>query len=266
MNVLLAIIFSFIVLNCSQRLNTIVDDKYYFDYFDDPKFNNEYSNNLIDNFGYYLEFEDEERIINFLDSIMYSKIVFNKLYLDKEGDEEGFIHYAVDISSLAVIKKIIQEGGRNTVNLANRRGITPLHLAVLRGNLDIIECLLYNNADIKHSDNDGVSVFHRAAQSKYQDVVKYLLDKNDALPVSDKVNLFELSTNDGSTLLHWAVLYDSKILLEHLLNNNPDKDFINKRGGRNRLTALELAGNLSRGELIAKLQQYINPSTLIAEK
>lgn len=39
-----------------------------------------------------------------------------------------------------------------------------------------MQLLLQNGADIFHQDNDGNTALHKAAQNRYKDVIKLLLD------------------------------------------------------------------------------------------
>lgn len=45
---------------------------------------------------------------------------------------------------------------------ADEDGFTPLHLAVIQGNMSLVNLLLANKADVNALDNEGHSVVHWA--------------------------------------------------------------------------------------------------------
>lgn len=48
------------------------------------------------------------------------------------------------------------------IESADEDGFTPLHLAVIQGNLQLVNLLLANGADVNALDNEGHSVVHWA--------------------------------------------------------------------------------------------------------
>jgi ankyrin repeat protein len=57
-------------------------------------------------------------------------------------------------------------------------GFTPLHLAVIQGNLSVVNLLLANNADVNALDNEGHSVVHWATG-------KFLITYNLLITLTD---------------------------------------------------------------------------------
>lgn len=47
------------------------------------------------------------------------------------------------------------------IESADEDGFTPLHLAIIQGNLQLVNLLLANGADLIALDNEGHSVVHR---------------------------------------------------------------------------------------------------------
>jgi hypothetical protein len=97
-------------------------------------------------------------------------------------------------------------------------------------------------------------VFHYAVKSESgnsENIVKYLLSINNKMGTS-KLDLIQLRTSDNSTLLHWAVLFDSKVLLINLLES-ANQDFISEKGGRFNLTAVDLANELHHENKLLEL-------------
>jgi hypothetical protein len=86
------IILSTIMLNCTPKLNMAADDEKAQD-----SHSSQDDNHLIDDFGDRIKFHEEGQIIAYLDSITNPDQVFNNIYINKEGNQEGFIHYAVHL-------------------------------------------------------------------------------------------------------------------------------------------------------------------------
>lgn len=61
------------------------------------------------------------------------------------------------------------------VNDLTEQGVSPLHLAALDGNIDIMKVLISVNANINLLDNNGRSVLDYAVQSGQFDASQYLI-------------------------------------------------------------------------------------------
>ena len=99
------------------------------------------------------------------------------------------------------------------VNIRNKLGITPLHVATQENNLKVIDWLLNSGADLYARDNEGRSVLTHAAWRGNQETIKHVLRLAQ--------NLIESRDNDGLTpLLYICGLSHGKLenvqcLLEH---------------------------------------------------
>ena len=83
------------------------------------------------------------------------------------------------------------------INLANDDQKTPLHLAVEKGNIDIVDKLLNMRPDHNAVDSSGNTVLHLAAAGGYLDCCESILKHN-----ADKINA---RNNDENTPLHLAI-------------------------------------------------------------
>lgn len=54
---------------------------------------------------------------------------------------------------------------------ADEDGFTPLHLAVIQGNMALVNMLLANKADVNVLDNEGHSVVHWATGKKLKNFI-----------------------------------------------------------------------------------------------
>ena len=76
-------------------------------------------------------------------------------------------------------------------------GRTALHLAAVKGDLDLVEKLLGNhNTDLLHAkDENGWQALHEAVREGHYEVVKYLVDMGADVGAA---------TSNGGTPLWWA--------------------------------------------------------------
>eukprot|EP01120_Amphizonella_sp_Union-15-10_P011109 TRINITY_DN4626_c0_g1_i1.p1 TRINITY_DN4626_c0_g1~~TRINITY_DN4626_c0_g1_i1.p1 ORF type:complete len:190 (+),score=28.46 TRINITY_DN4626_c0_g1_i1:44-613(+) len=92
---------------------------------------------------------------------------------------------------------------------------TPLHEAVEEGSLQKIKKLLEEGHQVTTIDDFGLTPIHVAAEQGKEEIFKFFLTK---LPES---TLLALRDENSATLLHYAVLSNSRILCELLLEKSP---------------------------------------------
>lgn len=95
------------------------------------------------------------------------------------------------------------------LNRQNFDGLTALHFAAFRGNLDIVKYLTKMGANPFIKDKDGQNVVHIAAQGGKVNVIYYFLDNYK----------FDINDTDcrESTALHWASYLNKEITLSYLI-------------------------------------------------
>ncbi|XP_053698657.1 uveal autoantigen with coiled-coil domains and ankyrin repeats, partial [Sabethes cyaneus] len=79
----------------------------------------------------------------------------------RDRNNRGALHYASnskDVVAAASVAMVAPE----LIESADEDGFTPLHLAVIQGNLQLVNLLLANGADVNALDNEGHSVVHWA--------------------------------------------------------------------------------------------------------
>ena len=81
---------------------------------------------------------------------------------------------------MVVVQTVIERGAQATVPLLQTRdvssGLTPLHLAAMRGHLDVVQYLVERGADWNAKDLEGMTPVARAVASGCLDVVHFLDD------------------------------------------------------------------------------------------
>mmetsp|Transcript_62148 Transcript_62148/g.93842 ORF Transcript_62148/g.93842 Transcript_62148/m.93842 type:complete len:163 (-) Transcript_62148:53-541(-) len=106
----------------------------------------------------------------------------HKLILSDEFDQETFYDY------------------KNFVNIPTSTGSSPLHLAVIEGNQQIIIFLIQHGAKLNYQNQDGQTALHWACKAGRTSIVKLLLKTGADIEIKD---------NEGNTPLHWAAEYNS---------------------------------------------------------
>lgn len=129
------------------------------------------------------------------------------------------------------------------VNEKSEQGYTAIHYASYRGNIDIINKLIENGAEVEVTNKRGLNVLHMAAQGNQPNALVYFKDKY-FLNIQSVDEL-------GSTPLHWACYTGSENSVVFLLSWSLDVNSKDREG----LTPLHLAVMSERTRIIKKLLQ-----------
>ncbi|XXG85616.1 hypothetical protein AAC387_Pa11g0661 [Persea americana] len=117
--------------------------------------------------------------------------VFSTFVHEEESDNElklDAIHASAREGEADDLLKHIAAGV--SVNLNDSEGRTPLHWAVDRGHLNVIDLLVGRNADVNAQDNEGQTPLHYAAVCDREAIAELLVKHNADKYVKD---------NDGNT-------------------------------------------------------------------
>lgn len=153
---------------------------------------------------------------------------------DENGDTGlhlGVIHSQTDaVRNLALIISALP--GADVLNMRNDLYQTPLHLAVVTQQKEVVEALMEAEADVTLADRNGNTALHLAAQQKEAGVLQSLLKHKLALRLTGVPN------TAGLCLLHLAVRANSLSCVRALLEDGADAEVQELTCGR---TALHLA-------------------------
>jgi ankyrin repeat protein len=122
-----------------------------------------------------------------------------------------------------------KEEVKKWVNERSEQGYTAIHYASYRGNIEIIEKLIENGAEIEVVNKRGLNVMHMASQGNQPASLVYFKEKFD-------LN-FQTPDDLGSTPLHWASYTGSEIAVIFLLSWEPNINAKDREG----LTPLHLS-------------------------
>jgi ankyrin repeat protein len=128
------------------------------------------------------------------------------------ADDKGVtpLHAAATLGLDDVVKLLLSHEKRLNVNVQDDRGKTPLHYAATWRNLSTVGLLLLGGADPNIKDNSGKTPLHEVLSKAEPpiELVKTLL-KAGADP--------NATTDEGRTPLHYAALHDNPRLISLLL-------------------------------------------------
>lgn len=71
--------------------------------------------------------------------------------------------------------KLLVEKGAN-INGTNCVGRTPIYVASMRGNFEIVQFLVENNCNINAKDKDGINATNLAKITERKDIYDYLVE------------------------------------------------------------------------------------------
>uniref|UniRef100_A0A4W3IZC9 Nuclear factor kappa B subunit 1 n=1 Tax=Callorhinchus milii TaxID=7868 RepID=A0A4W3IZC9_CALMI len=133
-----------------------------------------------------------------------------------------------------LLQVIVSIPNNEIVDMRNHLYQTPLHLAVITRQTEVVELLLKAGADMSLLDCHGNSVLHKAAEQGDVKTLNILLNKKGKA----LTDLLALPNNAGCYAIHLAVLANSLPCLRQLIAAGAAVDAQEQRSGR---TALHLA-------------------------
>ncbi|XP_056659122.1 nuclear factor NF-kappa-B p105 subunit isoform X4 [Monodelphis domestica] len=153
---------------------------------------------------------------------------------DDNGDNVlhlAIIHLHAELvrNLLEVISGLLSD---DIINMRNDLYQTPLHLAVITKQEDVVEDLLRAGADVSLLDRLGNSALHLAAKEGDDKILNILLKHKKILPLIDHPN------GEGLNAIHLAMLINSMPCLRLMIAAGADVNAQEQTSGR---TALHLA-------------------------
>ena len=149
---------------------------------------------------------------------------------------------AVEALNLQEVQDAIEAGAE--INVANDGGYTPLMLAALRGNEEIVDLLISKGANVNVATKWGATALTRAAQDGHLFIVELLLSNGAEINQSEY---------DGYTALSRAAMNGHEQIVKILLSKKANLNIRTKHGH----TALTLAQENRHSRIVKLLQDAI---------
>ena len=149
-------------------------------------------------------------------------------------------------SKLSIAKFLLYNGACITVK--NNKSITPLHAAVQKGLIKIVELFLDHSADVNALGQRDTTPLHVAAWQGRVEIAKLLLAKKAAVNVKDTA---------GRTPLFMASGRNQEKIVEYLLRAGADVDARNNIGATSLINAAA-QGNSTICQILLKKKAYVN--------
>ncbi|XP_072018517.1 transient receptor potential cation channel subfamily A member 1-like isoform X2 [Amphiura filiformis] len=145
--------------------------------------------------------------------------------------------------------KILVEKGKSDVNSRDKDKTTPLHQAMINGELEIFTYLVENGADICAKDINNETPLMLAAQGGFLEIVQYFLTiaSQQGIGILDYLSLTD---NEGSSALHLAVGSRNLVVAKFLIDRGAP---VNCQKVSNGFAALHQAAVLGDPSLVQML-------------
>lgn len=169
------------------------------------------------------------------------------LMADEDGDRP--IHVAVVHGDERLVRWLCHsmKSVGASLDLTNYLSQTPLHLAVLVKNVNLIRILLKEGATINPRDRRGNTVLHLAVQYFNRKCLDLLLQHTPCQSILNTRNY------DGYTPLHVAVFDQNMAAIEMLLASGCD---INAQDGKSGRTALMHSVLSKKDDIVCLLKKF----------
>lgn len=160
-------------------------------------------------------------------------------------DERGrtALTLAIRQESWRVVDTLLLAPGID-LNLANRQGETPLMLAAIKGNLELVKKLAERGADI---NREGWAPLHYAASAGLEHsaaIASYLLEHSAYI---------DAASPNGSTPLMLAAQYSSEAMVKLLIQEGADVSLRNQQN----FTAVDFARKSERDFMVQLLSTTV---------
>lgn len=159
-------------------------------------------------------------------------------------DDRGYtpLHVAAICGQAQLIDLLVSKGA--PVNATDYHALTPLHLACQRGYQGVTLLLLHYKANTDAQDNNGNTPLHLACMYGHEDCVKALVYYDV------QTCRLDLQNDKGDTALHMAARWGYEGIIQVLLENGANTDILNK----NKDSPLQCALNSKILELLQSNQ------------
>eukprot|EP00112_Aurelia_sp_Birch-Aquarium-sp1_P009817 Seg213.4 transcript_id=Seg213.4/GoldUCD/mRNA.D3Y31 product="Nuclear factor NF-kappa-B p100 subunit" protein_id=Seg213.4/GoldUCD/D3Y31 len=164
--------------------------------------------------------------------------------LQRDKEDDTYLHIAIARNEQSYVAKILQtDVAKELINAQNSHGQTPLHIATIMGQGDVVKLLLQSGAILQLQNNDGDTSIHLATKLGKIACLMTLCE-------SATKEILNIGNDSGEVPLHLAVKSENLQAFGLFLQKGADVSFRNKMTG---MTALHFAVEKENKEMVERL-------------
>ncbi|WAQ99494.1 CACT-like protein [Mya arenaria] len=178
----------------------------------------------------------------------------SKIY-KQDNDGDTLLHLVIILQEISLIMDFIKKAASYTLlSTRNKLFQTPLHLAVLTKQQDVVRKLVCAGADVDLRDKDGNTPLHIACRDGLYKIVQNLTepvryhetkDNKYEIPYQEIPQDFSIVNYEGLTCLHLAAMYGHNDIIQCLVEKEVDLNLIEGKAGRTILHNACMSGDIS---------------------
>ncbi|XP_048242568.1 serine/threonine-protein phosphatase 6 regulatory ankyrin repeat subunit B-like isoform X4 [Haliotis rufescens] len=166
------------------------------------------------------------------------------IYLKEKRHGQTPLHFAVMSGSLDSVRILIKKDKNpkqeQLIHTKDKHDMTPMHVAATYRQVDIMDFLLDNGAEITQEDKEGSIPLHYACSTGCLEMVNLLIAKGK----SEIVTMVEKKAMGGNTCLHIAIENGHEGIIQKLLQND-SKVLVARDDGMLPVHLAVISGNLN---------------------
>jgi ankyrin repeat protein len=136
-----------------------------------------------------------------------------------QGDGMTALHWAAERGDVDMVETLLFAGA-NTISTTRNGSYTALHLAARAGNADVMVALLDAEANAEARSSSGATPLHFAARAASSQAVRVLLD--EGVEIDSRESAYE------QTPLMWAAAFDHVEVVRLLLERGADHTLVSR--------------------------------------
>lgn len=136
---------------------------------------------------------------------------------------------------------VLQQLKQYNINSTTNAGLTPLHMAVKKRDLNMVKFLLSNGADVDAQDNKGFSVLYYAVLQNNIPIARYLLQNEADTGLKNNIGnapMHNIAYNSRFEMLELFMFFGANANIENNYGMKP-YDFAAKKGNKGMMGELK---------------------------